>query len=464
MFIGREQELQELNRRYQQKGFQMPVIYGRRRVGKTRLIQEFCKDKPNFFFSALEQNGPEQLRGFSEALLTQLPSEGSAFISSFETWEKALQYLTLRSSEKRLVLVIDEYPYLARAVKSISSLLQRMIDHEWKNSQLYLILCGSSMSFMENQVLGYQSPLYGRRTAQFHLKPLPYWDAIKFFEHWHWQEKLFGYAACGGIPQYLEYFSAHENFAMAVKREFLTSSGHLHEEPANLLKQEMHEPAMYHSILTAIANGASKQNEVATAIQKTGSEITSYLRNLISLGLISKSLPIGEENAKKTVYQLEDNLYRFWYNFVPKSLPLISLGLAEEAWKKNVQPCLNEYFGHVFEDICLQYLSNQVRLGKSSLIYTEFGKWWGTDPLKKAEVEIDLVARNEAGILVGECKWRNEKVSLNTLKSLEAKASLISAGRKPRYALFSKSGFTEDLTELNRSDLQLIPAENVAQG
>jgi AAA+ ATPase superfamily predicted ATPase len=361
MFIGRQRELDELEKKYHTSGFQMFVLYGRRRVGKTRLIQEFCKNKKTIFHVGIQQTSDMQLESFSRDILKQLPSKGSEFIRKFQSWQDAFSYIAQKASEQRVILVIDEYPYIAQSDPSVSSVLQKIIDHELKNTELFLILCGSSMSFMENQVLGYQSPLYGRRTAQMKIQPLPYWESIDFFDHWQWQDKLYAFGVCGGIPQYLEYFSYHRDFPSAVKAELLSLSGHLAEEPTNLMQQEMREPSIYNSIIDAIARGKTKQNEIANTVGKDSKDITSYLRALLDLGIIAKKQPIEENNRKKVIYSIADNLYRFWHRFMPACLSLISMNMEDTAWKEVILPELDTYFGQVFESICLQYTQREIQ-------------------------------------------------------------------------------------------------------
>lgn len=452
MFIGRELELQELERRYASSGFQLFVLYGRRRLGKTRLIQEFCKNKAALFHVGIQQEANGALRAFSRDVLTALPTEVSAYIDHFNSWEEAFRYAAAQANGKRLVLVMDEYPNLAQSDPSISSVLQKVIDHELKDTDLFVILCGSSMSFMENQVLGYQSPLFGRRTAQMKIQPLHYRDSFEFFKGWSWEDRFYGYGICGGIPQYLEYFSAYEDFASAVKGELLSLSGHLIEEPMNLMKQEMREPALYNSIIEAVANGASRQNEIATAAKKDARDITAYLKALIDLGILEKRQPIEEKNQKKTVYRLADPLYRFWYRFMPSCLSLISLGMGDTAWKDVIQPGLNEYMGSTYETICLQYIQREVREGRIQPTYLTYGQWWGNNPKMKREEEVDVVAVTSGHILVGECKWRNEPMDTETLEVLKTRGELIRKGREVQYVLFSKYGFTDALIELAKKN------------
>ena len=455
MFIGREREMAELERRYRQAGFGFPVIYGRRRVGKTRLLQEFIKGKRAVYFMATEQGEREQRHAFSMALREQLPETQLA--GDFASWDDLFRYVTELARTQRLVLVIDEFPYLAKAVTGIASLLQKYIDHVWQDTQLFLILCGSSMSFMERQVLGYKSPLYGRRTAQLKLHPLPYYESVRFFPTWPDEERLMAYGICGGIPQYLAFFSRYGSLQEAVCEEFLSLGGHLQEEPENLMLQELREPALYNSILTAVAHGASRQNDIATAVGRTGSQITFYLNNLQSLELLTRQVPVESKNSRKAIYVIADNLYRFWYRFMPECATLIAMGMGERAWQARIAPQLSEYFGHVFEDIAMQYVQAQVRQGTIPELYTTYGHWWGNNPRQKREEEIDLVCTNETDILCGECKWRNEPVGLPVLTTLQERAALIQRQRRLHLMLFAKSSFTLELQQAAaEKEIQLV--------
>ena len=463
MFIGRERELKVLNELYQRDGFQMPIVYGRRRVGKSRLIREFCQGQRVFFYVGLEQSREAALINFFEALLTQLPSPISGLITTFPDWTKAFHYLTEFAMDERLVVVIDEYPYLAKSDPSIASTLQFIIDSEWKQTQMYLILCGSSMSFMEEEVLAYKSPLYGRRTAQMKIQPLPYWESLRFFRNWQWEEQLYAYGICGGIPQYLEALSRYDNLKEAVMAELLTPSGQLFEEPTSLMKQEMREPALYNSIITSIAQGASKLNEIAMAVHKESRELTTYLRALLSLGLIEKVTPIGGNSKKKTLYKLSDNLYRFWYRFIPECMPMISLGLPDKAWTIFIEPKITEYFGRIFESISIQFIQKYASDGKYDVLYTSFGTWWGTNKHLKRGEEIDIVALTEKNILVGECKWRKERTGLDTFRLLQERAELIAGQRRITYYLFSRSEFTEELMKEATDQVHLIQAQDMLE-
>lgn len=462
MFFGRENELEELNNLYNKKGFQFPVVFGRRRVGKTRLLQEFCKDKKAVFYVAIEQNDVEALRQFTEVIQQSFPEDETlSFIGLFPSWDDALRFVANKAQAQRIVLVIDEYPYLVSGNKSIPSMIQKLIDQIFVNTQLFLILCGSSMSFMENEVLNYKSPLYGRRTAQFRIRPLDYLNSINILSKWKPIEQLYGYAVAGGIPLYLLALADYPDFKSAVIQTILSPRGTLFEEPANLMKQEMREPAIYNSIIKAIASGASRQKDISDTIHEEAKKIANYLTALIDLEIIEKQFPLDAPEGKRVIYRIKDNLFAFWYRFIPKALSLIEMGLPEEAYQRLVEPYLNDYFGLIFEDISRQYLVRLNRERKLPHLFLQFGKWWGQDPHTKTPQEIDIVASNDQVALFAECKWRNEKTSIQVLESLKYKSQFTQKDKEKIYFLFSKSGFTNEVNQLKSDVLNLIKIDDM---
>ena len=461
MFIGRKREMEVLEQLYDKEGFQMPIIYGRRRIGKTRLIREFCAGKKIIFYTATQDEANVCLRDFTEAVKESDPENHILqSIDSFSTWNAAFDYITDMVKE-RFVLVIDEYPYLAKAYPAISSVIQKYIDSKWKNTELFLILSGSSMSFMENQVLGYQSPLYGRRTAQIKLKKMDYYDSIQFFKDWKIEEKLYAYSACDGIPQYLEIFSKWGSFREAVEHEFLTPSGGLIDEPELLIKEEMREPALYNSIIEAVANGVNKNSEISGKVGKSSNAITPYMKNLIALEIIEKRNPVEDTSSKRTQYIISDKLFYFWYRFIPKCRYQIAMGLEKEAFENKILPYMTEYFGIVFEEICKQYILRRTAQHKIQEIYDDYGKWWGNNPIEKCQEEIDLVAVRKDKILTGECKWQTAEVGYAEFHTLRARSELIRKNREIKYYLFSKSGFDKKLLDSGEKDLVCVSLEDI---
>lgn len=440
MFIGREKELSKLNQLYGSGVFQFPVIYGRRRVGKTALINEFTKDKDVVFFTGIESNAVQNLENFSQSIFTYTTGgDNSPVFSSFQS---ALEYVFKLAEEKQLVLVIDEYPYIAKAYKALSSILQVLIDKNKNSSKLFLILCGSSMSFMEEQVLGYESPLYGRRTAQFKVQPFDFAESCQYYKNFSAQELAEIYGIVGGTPQYLLQMNDGLSLEENIKVNILDTNSYLFEEPNNLLKQEVREAALYNAIITAVATGSTKLSEIAGKVGEETSACATCLKKLISLGIIRKEMPFADKSTKKTIYIIADNLFRFWYRFVPANLSIIENGMIGLAYK-NISRHLNTYMGAVFEEICRQYLWEQNRQGKTAISFSELGRWWGNDPKRKCETEIDIMGTDRKdSALFCECKWTNEKIDTSVLDTLSERSKLFNYKITHLY-LFAKTGFTK---------------------
>ena len=439
MFIGRNSELKILDKLYRSDKFEFAVIYGRRRVGKTALINEFSRDKDTIFFTGVETNAKQNLENFSRCIMEY--QTGFAVDSSFASFQAALEYVFQLAQKKRLVMVIDEYPYVARASKSFASTLQMLIDKNKDSSKLFLILCGSSMSYMEDNVLAYKAPLYGRRTAQLKIQPFDFFESCRYFENFSVEDKALAYGIMGGTPQYLMQLDDRLSIEDNIKNTHLNPASSIFEEPNNLLKQEVREPAIYNAVITAIATGASKMSEISGKIDEDTSVCATYIKNLISLGIVKKEMPYGEKSGRKTIYSIEDNMFRFWYRFVPENTSLISRGAADLAYSR-IAPELSAYIGGVFEEICKQYLWRLLLASKCAVRFTELGRWWGANPKTRTQEEIDIMGTDKDSALFGECKWTNDKVDLGVLETLVERSSLFHFG-KTHFYLFSKSGFTK---------------------
>lgn len=439
MFLGREKELNTLIKLYNSNKFEFAVIYGRRRVGKTALLNEFTKDKDTIFFTGVESNSKQNLNNFSSSIMEF--STGKIANSSFASFQVALEYVFDLARTKRIILVMDEYPYVARASKSLASTLQYLVDKYHETSKLFLILCGSSMSYMEDNVLAYKAPLYGRRTAQFKIQPFGFFEACKFLSHYSNEDKAIAYGIMGGTPQYLVQLDDSMSIEDNIKNTHLNPSSAIFEEPTNLLKQEVREPAIYSAIITAIATGASKMNEIAGKIGEDTSVCASYIKNLIALGIVKKESPFGENPSRKTIYSIEDNMFKFWYRFVPENISIITRGATDLAYNR-ISPEISSYMGGIFEEICKQYLWKLLIDGNCPIEFTELGRWWGTNPKTKSQEEIDILGTNKNQALFGECKWTNEKVDLSVLNTLVDRSELF-VYKKVHFYLFAKSGFTK---------------------
>ena len=438
MFYGRKTELGKLNEMYHRTSFEFAVIYGRRRVGKTTLIREFIKGKKAIFFAASESTASDNLSSLSRCI------GGKSSAPVFRDYESALISVFESAAQERTVFVIDEFPYLAESYRGISSLLQILIDHNRDSTRLFLILCGSSMSFMENQVLGYQSPLYGRRTAQFKVLPFTFFESLPFFKGFEQIDKAVMYGVTGGVPEYLSKITPQKSVRYNIIDLFLSPSGHFFEEPSNLIKQELREPSTYNAIIESIACGASRLNEIATKSGLESNKCAKYLISLMALGLIRREYPFGETGGKRSIYKLEDLMFRFCYRFVFTNLSAITAGIGAAVFENEVEPRLNTYMGLVFEDICKQWLFEQAKKDALPFFIGNLGRWWGANPKTRAQEEIDIMATRDDDAIFAECKWTNEDVDIDVFHNLKRKSELFKCNH-PHLFIFAKTRFSGKL-------------------
>lgn len=461
MFIGREKELNTLDKLYSSDKFEFVVIYGRRRVGKTALINRFIEDKKAIYFMGVESNEKQNLENLSRSMLTL--NSGIQTELSFVSFQVALEYAFQSAATERMVLVMDEYPYVARASKSLASTLQLLIDKYKDSSKLMLILCGSSMSYMEDHVLAYKAPLYGRRTAQMKIQPFDFEESCQYFKSYSDEDKALLYGIVGGTPQYLLQMSDKMSVEENIKNTFLNPMAFLYEEPVNLLKQEVREPAIYNAIITAIATGYSRMSEISSKVGEDTNVCSGYIKNLMNLGIIKKETPYGEKESRKSIYSIEDNMFRFWYRFVPNNSSVIERGATDLVYKR-IEAQLPDYMGNVFEEICKQYLWKQLLTGKAPVEFISLGRWWGNDPVRKCQTEVDIMGEQDSeSALFAECKWRNERVDSEVLETLIERSKLFRY-KKVHYYLFSKSGFTKGCKEVAEQDgrVTLVSYEEMA--
>ena len=445
MFIGREFELAELNRLYNTDTFQFAVMYGRRRVGKTTIINEFIKNKEVIYFTGVESNEKQNLVNFSKSIITYETGQESDLV--YPSFQSAFEQVFRLSGDRRIVLVIDEYPYVARSAGSLASTLQMLIDKNKEQSKLFIILCGSSMSYMEDEVLSYKAPLYGRKTAQFKIQPFNFEETCEYLKDFNDHDKAFIYGVVGGTPQYLSYADPKSDVADNIKAMYLKSTSPLFDEPNSLIKLEMKDPAAYTAIISAVADGYTKLGDIASKAGISTALCANNIKQLISLGIVRKELPAGEHKTKKTLYSLEDNMFKFWYRFIPENISAINLRATNMVYSNRVAPFLSEYMGYIFEDISKQYLWSLLIRDKCPVRFSVLGRWWGADEKRKQETEIDIMGiESKERALFGECKWTNSPADKAVLDALIEKGEMFSYPYKCYY-LFSKSGFTQGCIE-----------------
>ncbi len=450
-FVNRKSELDFLNKKAKEKGLQVIIIYGRRRVGKTELIKEFIKNKEAIYFLADKRGTNKNLERFADILQEyyDLPP------LRMDTFEETFKLITSRTGGKRFVVIIDEFSYLIERDPALISVFQMIIDEILKEMNLFLILCGSSMSMMEKGVLSFKSPLYGRRTGQIKLKSMNLKALKEFFPRYSIGELIETYGILGGIPAYLILFDPTKNIFDNIKETFFIKEHIFYEEPEMILKEELREPRVYFNILDAMAHGKTKLTEIANKAGINAKDSSAYINSLIRLDMVEKDYPITEKKprTKKALYFIKDDFFIFWFRFIldnkekieREKTSLLLKGIKEE---------LSAHVSKCFEKVCVEFL-----WAKKTVNFTKIGRWWGVyrdrDLDERKSLEIDIVALNEETkeILFAECKWWVKRVGKDIAEELLAKAEYVDWNKKKRkeyFALFSKSGFKKSCQEFCR--------------
>jgi AAA+ ATPase superfamily predicted ATPase len=460
VFINRQAELQLLEERYRSDQAEFFVLYGRRRVGKTELLAEFCRDKRHVFFVADLDVEPVLRAAFSRAVNAELlgPEAASAV---YPSWQDVFLLLAHHAQAQRLIVVLDEFTYLVDAHSPLPSILQRVWDSDLARSKLMLVLCGSYVGMMEDAVLGYHAPLYGRRTAQYLLEPLSFHDARGFFPTYDLVDQVRAYAVLGGIPAYLRAVSASQPLLANVSQQVLTRGTFLYDEVRFLLQQELREPRNYFAVLEAIASGRTRLNEIKQATGLDG--VTAYLGTLQGLRLIERVVPVTEgkpHKSRRGIYRLCDPFFRFWFRFVHPNRTLLERGGAQVALDALIAPQLDLFTALVFEEICQQFLWRLGLAGGLPFLPLRIGGWW------RANEEIDAVAVGQDEALLLECKWASRPVGVDILRQLERKAGLVGKELDQHrffFGLCARNGFTPHLRQeaARRDDLFLFDLPTV---
>ena len=445
MFAGREAELRKLEGIFESKKFECVIIHGRWRAGKTSLIREFIKKKKAIFFSAQEIGSGENLKYLADCI-GAFPQEPDAKKIRIGSYGDALEQLFRLTRTERVVFVIDDYQFLAASHRDISRLICEQIDRRLIDSRLMLVVCGSSPLVMEREALSYSSPFHGRRTAKIEVAPFTFSEARRHFGGFSPYDIAIMYGVTGGVPKYLGHMDPGLPVEENIRRAMLDPSSPLFEEPANILRLEVRDLTFYNAILTAIASGLTKNSEIAGAVGLETSACTAYLKNLIALGIVSKHTPITEKAGKKTLYEIGDGFFRFWYRFIPHNMSLIQAGMASKIWR-GVASGIPSFMHTVFEDICRQWLQQANLAGQLPARFVEFGRWWGVDPVWKDAASLPIVAYSDnSHALFADCVWSDEPAHSGALVSLAERSRLFRYAHKHLY-LFSRSGFSSECAE-----------------
>jgi AAA+ ATPase superfamily predicted ATPase len=443
VFFNRSEELAALNRLWRSDAAHLFILYGRRRVGKTELLQQFCRGKRAVYFLAAQVREVDNLRSVMEAIREAI-SDPLLDTLRFDRWEPVFTYLGQQAQSERLIVVLDEFQYLCDGNPALPSLLQRFWDLQGSKTRLFLVLCGSHVGFMEREVLAERSPLYGRRTGQQRLLPLSFRDSALFFPNYRPRDRALAYGLLGGMPAYLGRFDPRDSIRDNVIEQMLRPQGYLHDEVNFLLRTELKDPHTYASLLRAVADGCTRLNEVAQRAQVDATAAGKYLQVLRDLSLVRREVSAFErapERRRRGTYAIEDNYVAFYFRFILPHLSLLASGAAEVVYDRFIAPHLNAYMGPIFEEVCRQYVQRH------------WGERLKSVPLRAGlhrdrDFDLDVVAPlSDGGCLIGECKWWERPVGENVLEALRVSVLRLpeSVQRDAQLAIFSGGGFTDAL-------------------
>ena len=446
-FIDRVNEMATLEKEYNRDSASMVVIFGRRRVGKTELIRHFIQNKPSLYFLATEESEAMNRVAF-QAQAADFLNNDLLRGSSVDRWELLFQQLVPAANDRRLVIVIDEFQYIGKSSPAFLSVFQRIWDTILSPANVMVILCGSLVSMMMSQTLNYDSPLYGRRTAQIKLHPIKFSHYHEFFEAALSEAELIKrYSITGGVPKYVEMFQKSPDFQEAIRDNILNPSSYLFDEPNFLLQREVTDIGSYFSILRIIAAGHHKPSKISTLIQQKQTNLPRYLKVLIELDLLEREVPVTEADpnkSKKGIYQIRDNFIRFWFQFVYPNRSYIEMGHNDVTMNRLKKNFIDSHVSFVYEEICREKLWELSATGKLPGLLEKVGRWWSSSH------EIDVAGLSEADnlLVLGECKYWTVPVGPNILAQLEQKAAFVDWHREQRktvYVLFSVNGFSDEM-------------------
>ncbi len=441
-FFNRKLELERLDESFTRLEKQLVILFGRRRLGKTTLLRKFAKTHDAFFFSCPISTASEALKQFQQQM-AEVFDEPLLNKTKFSSWQKAIEYIFETAIRRNTPLIFDEFPYLLKSVPGVDSIIQHLWDKT--NKKIWIGLCGSLISVMQEKVLGQEAPLYGRRSEIMQIRSFTFHDISLFYSGSTFEEKALWFGFFGGVPAYAEKASSYKSPLESIEKMILNENGVLYQEPEFLVREELREPGAYFSILHSLASGKTRPNEISQDSGVPHSGINKYLDTLKRMQLVERRVPLTEKNperSNKALYTLTDNFLRFWFRFIFPNRSIIELGRGKQLLDRLIQPDLDTFMGPVYELICHQELNRNSK------------KLIGWDPVKTGRYwdhqnEIDLVVEDSFSRKVAfiECKW-GKRININkALSALREKSDLIT-----QYAGWQKQCYVMSRTKSSNSN------------
>ena len=453
MFIGRKKELNELNFRFNNSKKEFGVIYGRRRIGKSTLINEFLKDKPNIFFQAKKDSMYGNLRSFSYEIdkLLDLPK---SFV--FSSMEEAFDSLIEYAKEKRFVIAIDEYPYIVNQDASFPSILQEAIDRAPDN--LFFLISGSDVGMLKNELEDHNSPLYKRRTFEMNVTKLKYSESLEYLKNVDNETKIKYLSFTSTYPYYLSAMDFDIPFEDNIKRLLFNEYGTFFTLPDQLLSNSLNTQDVYNAILYAVSKRKRSNKEIAEYIHEDEAKVSKYIKTLLQSELLDKRETYNG-NKKTVYYEIGDPMLRFWYMFIFNNMEKIRMN--GEFVYNNLQEDIKQFICYGFEEVSRLYMDELNSKGLLGNIFAPFKPYKVEKSILNRSIEIDGLSNDDEKLIVMECKYRKEKFTLSMLKHLEESASVFPSKYKRVYYLFSKNGFDDEIKKIQSDKYHIVELDDM---
>ena len=453
MFIGRKKELKELNFRFNNSKKEFGVIYGRRRIGKSTLINEFLKDKPNIFFQAKKDSLYGNLRSFSYEIdkLLDLPK---SFV--FSSMEEAFDSLIEYAKGKRFVIAIDEYPYIVNQDASFPSILQEAIDRAPEN--LFFLISGSDVGMLKKELEDHNSPLYKRRTFEMNVTKLKYSESLEYLKNVDNETKIKYLSFTSTYPYYLSAMDFDIPFEDNIKRLLFNEYGTFFTLPDQLLSNLLNTQDVYNAILYAVSKRKRSNKEIAEYIHEDEAKVSKYIKTLLQSELLDKRETYNG-NKKTVYYEIGDPMLRFWYMFIFNNMEKIRMN--GDFVYNNLQEDIKQFICYGFEEVSRLYMDELNSKGLLGNIFAPFKPYKVEKSILNRSIEIDGLSNDDEKLIVMECKYRKEKFTLSMLKHLEESASVFPSKYNRVYYLFSKNGFDDEIKKIQSDKYHIVELDDM---
>lgn len=455
-FIGRKDFLNKLKKQVDIDEMSFSLIYGRRRVGKSELVKETlrCANEKSIYFECKQVAEESNVASLSAIVsdVMGLPKLGYTDIESL------LDYIFKLAVNEKLILVLDEYPYLRESVKGLDSILQSLVDRYRESSKLKVIILGSYVEIMRS-LLEHSNPLYGRVDLTIDLKQMDYYESALFYPEFSPEDKVRIYSVFGGIPYYNRLIDDKKSVRDNMIDLIASSGARLENEVSMYLSAETSKIINANEVFEALARGYSRYSDILSQSHvSSGPTLIDVLDKLIKMEVVVKTAPINDPNNKrKAGYQIADNLSLFYYRYIFKYLSQMKIMDSSVFFSKYIEKDFEEnYVPHQFEEICKQYLIRENKAGNINPVFEKIGKYYYDNPKEHTNGEFDIVTEDELGFAFYEVKFRKAPVTKSMVENEIAQVD--ATGLKCyKYVFFSRSGYEEmDFDNVVKIDIKAL--------